>query len=183
MKRFAPIILVVLSLIIVGCTDSDQAVQPSAQNANANAADSGFNLYGRTINDTEFDWNSLRGKYVLVKFTATWCPPCQMEIPGMKAVYEQYRDKDFAIVSVYVFQREADPVATVRDYVAAQELPWIILSEELTRRAGQPPQGETFEIRGVPTMLLVDREGEVIARDTRTMDQSLQRKLAELLGE
>ena len=131
------------------------------------AVGSDFPLYGRTLDNEEFDWESLRGKYVLVKFTATWCPPCTAAIPGMLEAYEQYREKGFEIVSVYIGERGTDPVATVRRFVEREELPWIILSEALTVQAGQPPQGDAFGIRGVPTMVLVDKEGRVISLDGR----------------
>jgi len=131
------------------------------------AVGSEFPLYGRTLDNEDFDWESLRGKYVLVKFTATWCPPCTAAIPGMLEAYEQYREKGFEIVSVYIGERGTDPVATVRRFVEREELPWIILSEALTVQAGQPPQGDAFGIRGVPTMVLVDKEGRVISLDGR----------------
>ena len=124
---------------------------------------SDFTLYGKTLDNEDFDWESFRGKYVLVKFTATWCPPCIMAIPDMLDTYEKYRDKDFEIVSAYVFQHEADPVATVKRFVEQRNLPWIILSEALTAQAGLPPQGEAFGIEGVPTMVLVNKEGKVIS--------------------
>ena len=138
-------------------------------------------LYGRTIHDEDFDWESLRGKYVLVKFTATWCGPCQREIPGMLEAYEKYQDKGLEIVSVYIWQRDSDPVAVVKNYVEKQKMPWIILSEALSEKAGQPPHGEKFGIEGVPTMILVDKEGKVHATDMR--GDSLKRELKKLFGE
>ena len=136
-------------------------------------------LYGQTLDDKEFKWSDLRGKYVLIKFTATWCGPCRAEIPGMLEAYEKYKDKDFEIVSVYVAQREDDPVATVKKMVEEEKLPWIILSEALTERAKQPKQGEFYAIRSVPTMLLVDKEGKIITT-TEVRGEALQAKLAEI---
>ena len=142
----------------------------------------GFNLYGRTIDNEIFDWASLRGKYVLVKFTATWCPPCERAIPGMLELYRQYHNQGLEIVSVYIFQQEADPVATVRNYVGEKGLPWIILSEELSTRAGQPPQGIAFEISGVPTFFLLDTEGEIVVNGTHSV-RDIPPALARLFGE
>ncbi|MCL2623400.1 MAG: TlpA family protein disulfide reductase, partial [Planctomycetaceae bacterium] len=137
-----------------------------------------LNLYGQTLDDEEFDWKALRGKYVLVKFTATWCGPCKGQIPGMLKAYEQYKDKDFEIVSVYIWQREPDPVATIRETVEEEKLPWMIVVEDLTEKAGQPKQGEVYAIQGVPTMLLIDKEGRVISTSAR--GEELQRLLTEI---
>ena len=147
---------------------------------------SNLKLYGRTLDDKDFDWKSLRGKYVLVQFTATWCGPCHMEIPGMREVYKKYHDKGFEIVSIYIFERGDDPVASIREHVAHEKLPWIIISETLTEKAGMFPEqrgwqkgyGEVYGINGVPKMLLVNKTGKIIMTEAR--GEALQTKLAEI---
>jgi len=139
---------------------------------------SDLKLYGRTLDDKDFDWESLRGKYVLVQFTATWCGPCHKEIPGMREAYQKYHDKGFEIVSIYVWERGDDPVASIKEHVAHSKLPWIIISETLTQKAGQPGYRESFAITGVPMMLLVDKVGKIIM--TQARGEALQTRLAEI---
>ena len=98
-----------------------------------------------------------------------------MEIPNMKKAYEKYKDKGFEIVSVYVWDNLADSKKAVEE----EKLPWLIVSEELSEKAGLPPQGKAYGIQGVPTMLLIDKDGKVIATEVR--GPALEEKLAELL--
>jgi len=139
-------------------------------------------LYGKTLDDKDFKWESLRGKYVLVKFTATWCLPCKRELPGMREVYKKYHDKGFEIVSVYIRERgkETEQVEIVKKTVKDEKLPWLIISEALTDKAKQPKQGTFYSINGVPTMVLVDKDGKVVATDVRCINGTLQAKLAEI---
>ena len=155
--------LAVLSFIFLGVVVELVEQQGEMLDRPAMNMETDFNLYGKTLDDEDFDWESLRGQYVLVKFTATWCPPCKAAIPGMLDTYEKYHDKGFEIVSVYIGEMEPNAVATVRRFVEQEKLPWIILSESLTVKGGQPPQGQTFGIEYVPMMVLVDKEGKVIA--------------------
>jgi thiol-disulfide isomerase/thioredoxin len=132
-------------------------------------------LYGKTLDDEDFHWESLRGKYVVVKFTASWCGPCRHEIPGLKTAYEKYHDKGLEIVSVYV----RDKIAASRKAVQDENINWITLSEELTVKANLPPQGKTYAIQGIPTIFIVDKEGKILTTD-EVRGEKLQKKLAEL---
>jgi len=145
---------------------------------NEEKADVDFILYGKTLGNADFDLKSLRGQYVLVKFTATWCPACQAAIPYLLEAHKKYHNKGFEIVSVHTRERPPDPVATVRRFVQREKLPWIILSEELSKRAGQPEYKEKYQLRGVPTMLLVDKEGKIIVPPTHGYEWHA--KLAEI---
>ena len=143
-----------------------------------------FDLHGKTMQNKEFDWNAYRGKYVLVKFTATWCGPCKLELPGMLEAYEKYHDKGLEIVSVYIWEAEGDVGNNmVNRFVLNEKIPWTIISEPLTEKANQPLQSDTFAkfIDGVPTMLIVDKEGKIFATDTR--GAKLKRILEELFEE
>ena len=120
-------------------------------------------LYGKTLDGEDFDWESLRGKYVLVMFTATWCGPCHEKLPGMLDAYEKYHDKGFEVVLVYLsHSSETDPVAATKKHVEDYKLPWIIISEALTEQAGLPEQGQFYAIRTLGTQVLVDTEGKII---------------------
>ena len=74
--------------------------------------------------------------------------------------------------------RRNSPVATVKKMVEEEKLPWIILSEALTERAKQPKQGVFYAIRTIPTMLLADKEGNIIMTNAR--GDALKTKLAEI---
>ena len=144
------------------------------------AAGSDPKLYGKTLDDKNFEWEKLRGKYVLIKFTATWCGPCAAEIPSMKEAYEKYHAKGFEIVSVYVGETAADPVVAVKQSVEEKQIPWIIISEELSKKAGHPEYGTFYNVFSVPTMILVNREGKIIKTGAVLHGKGLQTTLTEI---
>ena len=119
-------------------------------------------FYGKTLDGNDFDWESLRGQYVLIKYTATWCGPCKMQIPSMMSAYVKYKDKGLEIVSVYMWEHSDDPAAAVKAVVKAEKLPWIILSEALTEETEQPAYGNFYAVSGVPMFVLTDKEGKVM---------------------
>ena len=159
-----------LAVILFLTNDDEESGAPDSVSARVGES---FSLYGKTVQNEDFDWGSLRGKYVLVKFTATWCPPCKAEIPGMLEAYDKYHGKGLEIVSVYIWESNASgkdidkQIAGIKRSVQHEKLPWVILSEPQTVKANQPPQGDFFDIQGVPTMLLLDKDGNIITDNAR----------------
>ena len=116
--------------------------------------------------------SSLKGKYVLIDFWASWCRPCRAANPHIVKLYEKYKKKGFAIFSVSLDQRKASWVKAIE----ADGLVWDTHVSDL--KGWQSAAAKEYEIRGIPTTYLLDKKGRIIARDLR--GESLDRKLKEV---
>ena len=92
-----------------------------------------------------------RGQVVLVNYWASWCGPCWEETPGLVRVAKELGPQGLAVVGVALDEGET---AKVREFVDAFHLPYPVAVPE---RMSQMAQG----IGGVPTTVLVDREGRM----------------------
>jgi cytochrome c biogenesis protein CcmG/thiol:disulfide interchange protein DsbE len=100
-----------------------------------------------------------RGKVLLVNIWATWCPPCQQEMPSMQRLREAVPDEDFAILAVSV-----DAPLGERDVFGREggNLEVFARTMGLTFRILHDPSGkiqETYQTTGVPESFVVDRDG------------------------
>ena len=94
-----------------------------------------------------------RGEVLLVNLWATWCHPCREETPYLQSVYEQYRDRGLRVLGVSV-DLTADSAAVI-DFVHEFGVQYdIALDPEAVSR-------ETFLARGLPTSVVIDRDGSV----------------------
>jgi cytochrome c biogenesis protein CcmG/thiol:disulfide interchange protein DsbE len=100
-----------------------------------------------------------RGKVLLVNIWATWCPPCQQEMPSMQRLREAVPDEDFAILAVSV-----DAPLGERDAFGREggNLEIFAQTMGLTFSILHDPTGkiqETYQTTGVPESFVVDRDG------------------------
>lgn len=133
-----------------------------------------FELVGSLADGNPFDSASTSGKIVLVNFWATWATPCIAQYPDLLALYVQYRDKGFEIVGYSV----DEDVTKLNDYLTSKKVLWPNLSETVSREKKMPLLTEFYGITGVPTMLLLDRDGRVLENDLEL--EQLKVKLDEL---
>jgi cytochrome c biogenesis protein CcmG/thiol:disulfide interchange protein DsbE len=100
-----------------------------------------------------------RGKVVLLNIWATWCPPCQQEMPSMQRLRDAIPDEDFAILAVSV-----DAPLGERDVFGGVGGNLEVFAETmgLTFRILHDPSGkiqEIYQTTGVPESFVVDRNG------------------------
>lgn len=101
-----------------------------------------------------------KGKWVLVDFWASWCGPCQEEMPNVVAAYKKYHDKGFEIVGLSFDADRDDWLNAIKTW----NMPWIHLSD---LEYWESKAGKVYEIEGIPDNILIDPDGIIVARDLR----------------
>jgi thiol-disulfide isomerase/thioredoxin len=123
--------------------------------------------------------SSLRGKYVLLDFWASWCGPCRHENPNLVRLYNKYRNRGFTIYSVSLDGGQTRTgKAEWQAAIRADKLAWSTHVSDLM--GWQSPVAQTYEVNQIPTSFLLDKEGRIIGKDLR--GDALERRLADIFA-
>jgi thiol-disulfide isomerase/thioredoxin len=115
-----------------------------------------LNFTVKDMNGASVRLADYKGKVILLNFWATWCPPCKAELPGMIALYDQYKDKGFVILGI----SGDDDAPTLRAFAEEWKIkyPMIVGRDETDLLDAYGP------IFGYPISVLVGRDGAVCGR-------------------
>ncbi|WP_375435409.1 redoxin domain-containing protein [uncultured Hymenobacter sp.] len=120
----------------------------------------------------ELALSSLRGKYVLIDFWASWCGPCRQENPSVIKLYQKYKDKGFDIYSISLDDSKEKWVKAI----ATDGLPWKHVSD---LKGWKSAAGVAYGVESIPQTLLLDPKGHIVAKNLRGPE--LEVKIASLL--
>jgi peroxiredoxin len=160
-----------LALLLAGCSKPSRLPTGELKSQGQRKAAPNFSL-------KDADGNSVtladyRGKVVLVNFWATWCGPCEAEIPWFIEFEKKYKDQGFAVLGVSM---DDDGWKSVRPYVASHKINYRVMigSELVSQQFG--------EIESLPTSFVLDREGRIASNHVGLVDKvDYQNEIVKLL--
>ena len=126
-----------------------------------------------TPDSSTLSLSSLKGKYVLIDFWASWCGPCRRENPNIVQAYQQFKDKGFTVLGVSYDTKKANWKKAIED----DHLDWNQVS---TLDGWANSTSKEYGIKAIPSNVLVDKDGIIIAKNL--FGKKLLEKLEEVLG-
>ena len=143
--------MVVGLTIFSACSTTTMMTGSQAHADNVLAPD--FTL--RDLSKKKVTLSDLRGKVVLINFWATWCQPCQAEMPHLQAIYDEFKDQGFEILSISI--DEARDASKVKPLIRRGKYTFPVLLDKKTQVIPLYNPEQTL-----PYNALVDKEGKLV---------------------
>ncbi|WP_338408871.1 TlpA disulfide reductase family protein [uncultured Flavobacterium sp.] len=115
------------------------------------------------------------GKVTLLDFWASWCAPCRKENPNVVAIYNEFHEAGFNIISVSL-DKEGD-AEKWKEAISKDGLTWNQVSN---LKFWKDPIAEQYNIKSIPATFVLDASGKIVAKDLR--GDELRAKVKELLS-
>ena len=128
-------------------TPEIQLVAPGRQAPDFRAVDL---ITGDTVRIATYE-----GEVVLLNIWATWCAPCEQEMPSMQRLHEAMADSGLHIVAVSVDQGNRE---SVERWIAERQLTFQVLHDPTGRIE------RTYQTTGVPESFVIDRDGVIVKK-------------------
>ena len=108
----------------------------------------------KDVDGNEVRLSDFRGKIVFLNFWTTWCPTCRIEMPSMEKLHQNFKAKDFAMVTINLQESASQVKAFFKEY----KLTFTALLDSTG------DVGTRFRINAIPTTFILDQKGQIIAK-------------------
>ena len=109
----------------------------------------------RTLDGKEFRLSSLKGKYVVIDFWASWCPDCRKDAPAIIALYDKFKSKGVEFVGVS-FDKNKE---SWQNGVGKLGIEYTQVSD--LKHMRESAVAQAYHIKWIPSIYVVDPEGKV----------------------
>lgn len=171
---FRIIILAVLIGAVVFVLVANAKKDKYIYRAGDDAPDFKLHQINKEIDADSMQLSKLQGKGVMINFWATYCKPCEEEMPYMQGLYDIYNDKGFEIIAVSVDNTEL----VAKQFIEKFELNFPVVrdSEKLVR--------ELYGIKPLPSSIFISPDGEIVRKvDGKLELEQLEGYIKEILPE
>jgi cytochrome c-type biogenesis protein len=165
----------VLAAVLAACSKPDRPETPPSANQ-GQVGQPAPQYAALTMKGDSISLADLRGKVVLMNVWATWCGPCRKEIPELRTLHANYKDRGLEVIGISVDSDGSDDA--IRSFLSEFKMDYTIW-----RDANETVQA-TFRMAGVPTTFVIDRQGVLRWRSTGAIepgDSTLTRAIEEAL--
>ena len=162
----------VVAIVLAGCSRS--ANSPSSASLKPDKdRKTAPNFTLKDSNGSTVQLVDFKGKVVLLNFWATWCGPCQIEIPWFVEFEQKYKDQGFAVLGVSM---DDDGWKSVKPYISSHKMnyPVVIGSDDISKNFGpllnaEPP---VSTIESLPSTFILDRDGRIASSHVGLVDKA-----------
>jgi thiol-disulfide isomerase/thioredoxin len=111
----------------------------------------------KDLNQQPVQFNSYKGKVVLINLWATWCGPCRVEMPYLQKLYETYSHADFEIVAI-----------SLDNNSNAEKVKSYLIKNDFTFPVFYPGENfpEILQVPSIPSSFLIDKQGRIVWQET-----------------
>jgi thiol-disulfide isomerase/thioredoxin len=128
-------------------------------------------IVGEGVDGSRVSLKDLRGKVVVLMFSADWCGPCKTMYGQLRELMELYADRPFSVITVMADRK----ISSVSKAVRSGEITWPVIWD-----GDEGPIARAWYVTGYPTIYLIDRDGRIKAEGLR--DDDLDDEVAKMLG-
>lgn len=140
--------------------DNESMQDETAEDVNTEGYNNDFTLLD--LDENEVSLSDYAGKIVVINFWATWCNPCEMEIPDFVEVYEEYKGKGVEFLGV-----SNDNVDSLKQFVEEYGIQYPVLVD-----GSIDSISSYWRISAIPTTYIVDGSGNAVFRQIGLMTKN-----------
>jgi peroxiredoxin len=118
----------------------------------------------KDVNGNRIQLADYKGKVVLLDFTTTWCPYCHKIRQYLEKIHDRYKNKEFVLLSIYIQESREK----VKSYTDKHKIPFTALLDK------DGSVAESFAVVGVPTLVLLNKKGDILCKQCRSIDVILE---------